>query len=150
MKFINEGEQSLPNIYNIWRKTKRLLKNNEELKYICKNGVKDFQIVYRKGSKNSKEWLTNTNINTIDSSNIVSYVCYHCGMNCISCKYLKEKDECFYIYVTKRPYKIRQNVNCQSKNVIYLVTCKKCKKHGVRETIGFKSRMANYRSCIKN
>ena len=66
MKFINEGEQSLPNIYNIWRKTKRLLKNNEELKYICKNGVKDFQIVYRKGSKNSKEWLTNTNINTID------------------------------------------------------------------------------------
>ena len=50
---------------------------------------------------------------------------------------------------TKRRYKIRQNVNCQSRNVIYLVTCKKCKKQGVGETINFKSRMANYRSCIK-
>ena len=31
-----------------------------------------------------------------------------------------------------------------------MVTCKKCKKQGVGETINFKSRMANYRSCIKN
>ena len=52
--------------------------------------------------------------------------------------------------VTKRRYKVKQNVNCQSKNVICLVTCKKCKKQGVGETISFKSRMANYRSCIKN
>ena len=30
-------------------------KNNEELKNIFKNGVKDFQRVYRKGGKNIKE-----------------------------------------------------------------------------------------------
>ena len=145
IKFITEYETSLPNIYSIWRKTNHLLKNNEELKSIFKNGIKDFQIVYRKGGKNIKEWLTNTNINTIDSSNIVSYGCYD-GRNCVDCKYLKEKHE--YIF-TKGRYKFRQNVNCQSKIVIYLVTCKKCKKQGVGETIGFKSQMANYRSCIK-
>ena len=106
--------------------------------------------MYRKGGKNIKEWLANTNINTIDSSNIVSYGCYYRGRNCIDCKYLKEKGEYFYSYVTKRQYKVRQNVNCQSKNAIYLVTSKKCKKQGVGETISFKPRMANYRSCIKN
>ena len=136
----------MPNIYSIWRKTNHLLKNNEELK----DKFKNFLIVYRKGGKNIKEWLANTDINTIDSSNIVSYGCYDCERSCIDGKYLKEKDEYFYSYVTERRYKVRQNVNCQSKNVIYLVTCKKCKKQGVGEIIGFKSRMTNYRSCIKN
>ena len=37
-----------------------------------------------------------------------------------------------------------------SKNFIYLVTCKKCKNQGVAERINFKSRLKNYRSCIKN
>ena len=114
IKFITEYEPFLPNIYSIWRKTNHLLKNNEELKNIFKNGVKNFQIVYRKGGKNIREWLANTNINTIGSSNIVSYGCYDCGRNCIDCKYLKEKVEYFYSCVTKRQYKNRQNVKCQS------------------------------------
>ena len=150
IKFITEYEPSLPNIYGTWRKNNHLLKYNKELKNIFKSGVKDFKIVHRKGGKNIKERLANTNVNTIDSSNIVSYGCNDCGRNCIDCKYLKEKGECFYSYVTKRRYKVRQSANFQSKNVIYLVTCKKCKKQGVGETITFKLRMANYRSCIKN
>ena len=100
IKFITEYEPSLPNIYSMWRKNNRL-KNNEELKNTFKNGVKDFQIVYRKGGKNIKEWLANTNINTINSSNIVSYGCYDCGRNYIDCKYLKEKGEYFCSYVNK-------------------------------------------------
>ena len=62
IKFINEYKPFLPNIYSIWRKINHLLKNNEELKNIFKNGIKDFQIVYRKGGKNIKEWLAKTNI----------------------------------------------------------------------------------------
>ena len=37
-----------------------------------------------------------------------------------------------------------------SRNVVYLVTCKECKKQGFGETINFKTRMANCRSCIIN
>ena len=72
IKFVTESEPFLPNIYSIWRKTNYLVKNNEELKNIFKNSVTYFQIVYRKGGKNFKEWLANTNINTIESS----IVCY--------------------------------------------------------------------------
>ena len=89
-------------------------------------------------------------INTIDSSNIDSYGCYDCGINCIDYKYLKEKGEYFYSYVTKRRYKVKQNVICQSQNVICLVTCKKWEMQGAGETNGFKSQMENHRSCIKN
>ena len=108
IKFITECEPSLPNIYSTWRKNNYLLKNNEGLKNRFKNGVKDFQIVYRKGGKNIKEWLANTSIDIINSSNIVSYGCYECGRNCIDCKYLKEKGEYFYSYVTKGRYKVRK------------------------------------------
>ena len=55
--------------------------------------------------------------------------------NCIGCKDLKTKGECFYSYVTKQRYKIRQTLNFQSKNVMYLDTCKKCKKQGVGEQL---------------
>ena len=113
----------MPNI-----SSNNILKNNEELKNIFKDGVKDYQIVYRKWGKNIKDWVSNTNINTTDSSNIVSFGCYDCGRDCINCKYLKEKGEYFYSYVTKKQYKVKQNVNSQSKSVIYLVTCTKCKK----------------------
>ena len=66
--------------------------------------------MYRKGGKNIKEWLTKTNVNTLDSSNIASYGCYDCGRNCIDYKYLKEKGQYFYSYVTRRQYKLRPNV----------------------------------------
>ena len=102
IKFITEYEPSFPDIYTIWRKNSHLLKNNEELKNIFKNDVKDFQLVYRKGGKNIKEWLCSTNINTIDYSNIVHYECNSCGRNCIDCKYLERKGEYYYSYVTKR------------------------------------------------
>ena len=72
--------------------------------------------MYKKGGKNIRECLVNANINTIDSSNLtVSYGCYDCGRNWIDCKYLKEKVEYFYSCVTKKQYKKRKNVNCQSK-----------------------------------
>ena len=75
IKLVTKSEPFLPNIYSIWRKTNYLLKNNEELENIFKNTIKYFQIVYRKGDKNFKEWLAHTNINTIGSS-IVCYGCY--------------------------------------------------------------------------
>ena len=56
IKFITEYEPYLPNIYSSWRKNNHLLRNNEELTNAFKNGAKDFQIVYRKGGKNIKEW----------------------------------------------------------------------------------------------
>ena len=51
---------------------------------------------------------------------------------------------------TKEKYKIRQNINCRSKNVIYLVECKKCGKQGVGSTGEFAPRISNYITHIEN
>ena len=45
----------------------------------------------------SHHYQKSANINTIDYSNVVHYGCYSCGRNCIDCKYLKDKDEYYFV-----------------------------------------------------
>ena len=50
---------------------------------------------------------------------------------------------------TSRKYSIRQNVNCKSRNVIYLVTCNKCNLQCVGSTsIEFMVRFRNHKSAM--
>ena len=57
-----------------------------------------------------------------------------------------EEGDSFASKVAGEGYKIRQNINCESKNVIYVVECKKCGKQGSTED--FKPRIPNYISHI--
>ena len=52
--------------------------------------------------------------------------------------------------VTGEKFKIKQEINCMSKNIIYLVTCGACGKQGVGRTTNFQSRIPNYISHICN
>ena len=45
---------------------------------------------------------------------------------------------------TKEWYKIRQHINCSSKNVICLVTCLKCGIQAVEKATHFGKRISNY------
>lgn len=53
-------------------KTNYFIKNSKKLKNIFKNGAGDSEIVYRKRGQSIKERLAKKNINTKDSSKIVS------------------------------------------------------------------------------
>ena len=59
-----------------------------------------------------------------------------------------EEGETFYSTVTKERYKIRQEIDCRSKNIIYLVSCRKCPMQGVGQTENFQARVSNYISHI--
>ena len=41
-------------------------------------------------------------------------------------------------------YKIRQTIDYRSKNIIYLVTCKRCRMQGVGSTLDFQGRVSDY------
>ena len=70
--------------------------------------------------------------------------CCKCNSKCDLCKnYLKES-EIFYSACTNRLI-----VNCKSKNVIYVLTCKKCKVQYVGSTANeFKVRFRNHKSAL--
>ena len=71
------------------------------------------------------------------------------GKRCEVCTFLEEKNT-FINKVGSGTYRIREglHLDCNSENVIYLITCKKCKKQYVGSFITrFRTRFNNYRSC---
>ena len=63
--------------------------------------------------------------------------------NLVNCSGIKEA-KTFRNDSTKEWYKIRQNINCSSKNVIYLVTRLKCGIQAVGKASHFGKRISNY------
>ena len=55
----------------------------------------------------------------------------------------------FRCTVTKKHYTIKQHLDCNVRNVIYLITCNTCQKQYVGSIINFKSRFTLYKSDIK-
>ena len=74
-----------------------------------------------------------------------------CGSkNCKTCSIFDQSTTCKSSY-TGREYSLGPNLHCGVENVVYLVTCKKCKIQYVGETENsLRQRMCGHRSCIKN
>ena len=68
------------------------------------------------------------------------------GIYC--CHVLKENNQ-FKSFQTKEQYRIRQDINCKSENVIYLFTCKMCGLQGVGSCLVLSQRVSNYITSIK-
>ena len=55
----------------------------------------------------------------------------------------------FRCTVTNKKYNIKQHLDCNVRNVIYLITCNFCQKQYVGSTKNLKTRFTNYKSDIK-
>ena len=80
----------------------------------------------------------NTRISSITSCN-----------NCDICKNYMVFDNTFICTVTGKSYFIRGQLNCESINVIYLITCSKCLEQYVGSAVKFKTRFRIHKSDIK-
>ena len=58
-------------------------------------------------------------------------------------------DNTFICTVTGKSYFIRGQLNCESINVIYLITCSKCLEQYAGSAVKFKTRFSIHRSDIK-
>lgn len=69
--------------------------------------------------------------------------------NCKTCEHY-DQSQYFRSKVTKRQYRIQHPFSCSSTNVIYLITCKKCKKQYVGQTTtSVRKRLNGHRSAMK-
>ena len=66
-----------------------------------------------------------------------------------ACQVVKEGSN-FKSNQTGNIYKVRQDINCRSENIIYLVTCTKCSMQGVGSCTSFCKRILNYITSIEN
>ena len=97
-----------------------------------------FRSPKKRSSKNIKEVLAQSTValsrqltmNTNDNNETLGN--HPCNTPCVHCKLLSKTEPNHFISVsTGQSYKIRQSINCQSKNVIYVVKCVKCNLQGV-------------------
>ena len=76
--------------------------------------------------------------------------CSKCEKKCHACKILSE-GKIFKSTNTRKIYKIRQKVSCQSAYIIYLGTCQKCQGQYVgKSTQQFRKRHSGHKQEIKN
>ena len=71
-----------------------------------------------------------------------------CNRKCDICKNFLVVSPDFTCFATKRKYKIQGILKCDSRNVIYLISCKCCGKQYDGSAIGFKERFKIRKSDI--
>ena len=71
-------------------------------------------------------------------------------LRCETCKHIVPTRN-FTSSTSKRTYLIRpENLNCRSKNVVYLIFCKTCHKQYTGSSEGLRARFNNYRCAHRN
>ena len=135
----------LPSIGKIIRKHKHLIYNSPSLKNIFPVG--SIIPAFRR-TKNIKEILSSKPREQHRASDN-QRGCFRCTAKCDLCQNFLKESNCFTSTSTNRTYPITQILSCKSKNVIYLVTCKKCKVQYVGSTSNeFKIRFRNHKSSM--
>ena len=74
----------------------------------------------------------------------------HCGKKCDICDHFLVCRNKFTCKVTGKIYEVRENLSCNSPNVVYLISCKLCNDQYVRSAYknNFKSRFRVHESDI--
>ena len=153
-----------PDINKAFRKFYHILEEDEQCKKLFPKG--SFRVSYKRGHKNLKEFLASSkvvfeNMDAVGNSKRQHHgkcvKCGSCGKSTkgrkrssgIYCCQVLEENNQFKSFQTKEQYRIRQDINCKSENVIYLVTCKRCGLQGVGSCLVLSQRVSNYITSIE-
>lgn len=92
---------------------------------------------------------TNITVPRILQNNHSFTVCR--SARCLTCKFHAFDSNFFKSTAYSRTFSIRQDLSCDSPNIIYLITCRKCHIQYVGETgRTFRERLTDHRSNVKN
>ena len=100
----------------------------------CKRTFSPPPVVAYKRSPNPRHLLVRTKLR--DNTNLQQKPppdkCNH--PRCLTCPFLQEGQTKYIFFATKEERHINDNLNGKSKNLIYLIECKKCTKQYIGET----------------
>lgn len=143
--FVVTYHPGLPNISKILRELHPILKSSDR----CKKAIKDIPLVAFRKPKSLGDYLVRAKINSRGSAENERGTCKCKSSRCEVCRYLEEKD-CFVCTHNDRKYSINYSLDCNSSNVVYLITCKRCSVQYVGSTVTkFRIRFNNHKSRIR-
>ena len=146
---IEPGGKSSFNLGLDCRKHLLILQSNPKLKELFPPGsiIPSFR-----RSKNLKELLAPSRFKTAEEGQTIqqSNGCFKCERNrCDLCRNFFVESKSFLSLQTGKKYTIHSRLSCDSKNVIYLVSCKKCRLQYIGSTTtDFRIRFRNHKSAM--
>ena len=165
INFVTTWDPMFPDINEALGKFQHILEEDDECRNLFPKG--SFRVSYKRGHKNLKELIAPSKIALPDdreergnSKRQYQGKCVKCGgcgksvkgrkrrSGIYTCQVLEESTE-FKSTQTGERYKIRQDIDCKSANIIYLVTCKKCGFQGVGSCTKLSQRVSNYITSIE-
>ena len=147
--FVTTFNPNLPDVGRIIRKHLGILESNPKLKdFFPPNSI----IASFRRSKNLKELLAPSRhgSNTEVEEAVEVRGCFKCKRTrCDLCRNNFVESNSFRSSQTGKSYKIRPKLSCDSKNVIYLASCKKCNLQYIGSTTtDFRVRFRNHKSAM--
>ena len=128
--FVVTYHSRLPDISKILRDLHPILESSER----CKNAIKSVPFVAFRKPKSLEDYLVHEKVDNCVSKNLLLGSVNFSSRRCEVCKYMDESSH-FRSLQDDRRYSINYNLNCNSRDVVYLITCKKCALHYVGSTI---------------
>ena len=146
---ITKYDPRILNLRVVIRKNLKLLYSDPNNKTLFPK--KDLVEGYRR-AKTFKEMLVPTRLPTLGhrDDNSLPWGCVKCkAKTCDICKNYLVPGNQFQSLSTKDTFKIKNRIDCNEKNVIYLITCTSCKVQYVGSSFDFKPRFREHKSNIK-
>ena len=147
--FVITFNPNLPDVGNIIRKHLFILQTNPKLKELFPRGsiIPSFR-----RSKNLKELLAPFCLKTVNEGQTIHHNndCFKCKRNrCDLCRNFFVESKSFLSFQTSKKYTIHSRLPCDSKNVIYLVSCEKYRLQYVGSTTtDFRIRFHYHKSAM--
>ena len=135
----------LPDLNGLIRKHLPLLYSEPNMKDIFPDG--SVKAMYKRG-KNLREMLSPSLFPTSKRAELANTIS-KCDKRCDICATFMIFEDQFKCTATGKYYRVKGALHCNSKNVIYLITCFDCKKQYVGSATNFKERFRVHKSDIK-
>ena len=133
----------LPNIGGVLRDLHPVLQSSKR----CKDAIKEVPMVAFRKPKSLSDYLVRARFTT-SSNQEVKGTCKCNSNRCQICNFLS-LGRSFHSHITKKEFSINYNLDCNSNNVVYLISCKKCNIQYVGSTTTkFRTRFNNHKSRI--
>ena len=141
--FVHEHNPTHPNIFKEIKNSMSMLQGSTRMKDIVQNTS---FISSKKQPKNLKHLLTRA---AFDRSIGVVSKCesrHHCGC----CDYIITGSS-FFFHRANKTFNIKTDMNCGTKNLLYVLVCKGCDEYYIGQTgLELRNRLASHKSQIKH
>ena len=93
----------------------------------CYNVFKAAPIVAYRRSSNLSDFLVRAKLRNLTHHNQPQWS-YPCGKNFLTCKYISDGQTSYTFHATGETRRITNHIDCNSKNIIYMIQCNHCSK----------------------